>query len=102
MSLISLTTEELARRLVRLEAQVRLLSESAAPARHYTVSEFAGRVGRTPYTVREWCRLGRIHAERKSTGCGPYREWVISQQELIRYQTEGLLPSSDAAIRRDT
>ncbi len=102
MSLIPLTTEELARRLVRLEAQVRLLSESAAPARHYTVSEFAQRVSRSPWTVREWCRLGRIRAERKLTGCGPYREWVISEQELIRYQTAGLLPSSELTHRRAT
>ena len=102
MSLIPLTTAELARRLAQLEAQVRLLSESAAPARHYTISEFAVRVDRTPYTVREWCRLGRIRACRKSTGCGPYREWTISGAELQRYQREGLLPSSDRAARRGT
>jgi hypothetical protein len=61
---------------------------SAGP---YTVLQFARRVGRRPYTIREWARTGRIFARRR-TGRGPYCEWVIDEEELVRYQQFGLLP----------
>ena len=93
--------DELAARLARLEVEVSLLSGSALPRAVYTVDEFAKRVARAPYTVREWCRLGRIRATRQATGCGPYRTWVIGHAELVRYQQEGLLPSSDQSARRE-
>ena len=60
---------------------------------YYEIEEFAQIVGKAPFTVREWCRLGRIHAEKKNSGRGPYARWVVSHQELLRYQREGLLPA---------
>lgn len=44
------------------------------------------------FTVREWCRLGRIRAEKGQSGRGAFPAWVIAHQELLRYQREGLLP----------
>jgi hypothetical protein len=49
-------------------------------------------VGKAPFTVREWCRLDRIKAEKRRSGRGAYPQWVISHTELERYQREGLLP----------
>jgi hypothetical protein len=57
----------------------------------YTVDEFGAIVSRASFTVREWARLGRIHAEKRTSGRGKYQEWVISHEELIRYQRHGLL-----------
>ena len=59
---------------------------------YYSVSEFAAIVKRRPYTVREWCRLGRIHGSKRLYARGAYPEWRISHEELTRYQNEGLLP----------
>lgn len=59
----------------------------------YTCSEIAAILGRRPYTVREWCRYGRIHAEKRSgVGRGSEEAWRISHDELVRYQNDGLLP----------
>ncbi len=58
----------------------------------YLVDEFAKIVKRRPYTVREWCRLGRIRAKRALCGRGYSTEWRIPHEELVRYQNEGLLP----------
>lgn len=38
-----------------------------------------------------WARLGRINAEKRNNGRGPFRSWVVSHAELLRYRREGLL-----------
>ena len=63
----------------------------------YTVEEFSRIVGRAEFTCREWCRHGRIRAEKKGSGRGAYAAWAISHVELLRFQREGLLP-----IKRQT
>jgi hypothetical protein len=58
----------------------------------YTSDEVARLLGKAEFTVREWCRNGRIHAKKKGSGRGKYQSWVISHDELLRLQREGLLP----------
>lgn len=65
--------------------------------RHYSVEEFAKEVDRRPFTVREWCRLGRINASKSMTQSGPALLWVISHEELERFRREGLLPRNGNA-----
>jgi hypothetical protein len=57
----------------------------------YTTEEFARSAGKAEFTVREWCRHGRVKAEKRHSGPGASLAWVISCQELLRYQREGLL-----------
>ena len=91
------TLDDLRRRIERLEEQLALFNESSIASRFYSVAQFAEKVGRSNYTVREWARLGRIYASRRATARGPYREWVISHRELLRYQQQGLLPLSESS-----
>jgi hypothetical protein len=58
----------------------------------YSTDEFARLVGRAEYTVREWCRLGRIKANKRVCGRGNSPEWSIPHDELERYRAEGLRP----------
>jgi hypothetical protein len=58
----------------------------------YATDELARVLGKAEFTIREWCRLGRLKAEKRRSGRGAYPAWVISHQELLRYQREGLLP----------
>jgi hypothetical protein len=58
----------------------------------YSVEEFAELVKRRPFTVREWCRLGRLNARKSMTHAGPTTKWVIGRTELDRFRREGLLP----------
>lgn len=57
----------------------------------YSIEEAAIIFGKAPFTVREWCRQGRINAKKKKSGRGKYQAWVISHDELLRIQREGLL-----------
>jgi hypothetical protein len=66
---------------------------------HYSVDEFAKHVNRRPFTVREWCRFGRINASKSMTQSGPTTLWVISHAELERFRREGLLPLRGAECR---
>jgi Helix-turn-helix domain len=79
-------------RLDRIESMLTLLVERQQVREWYSVEEFARIVGRAGFTCREWCRHGRIKAEKKDSGRGAYASWVISHAELLRFQREGLLP----------
>ncbi len=79
-------------RLIRIEAMLTQLVERQAVKEFYTPEEFARLVGREAFTCREYCRLGRIHALKKSSGRGKHASWVISHAELLRFQRDGLLP----------
>ena len=83
-------------RLDAMESKLDLLLEHVATNAHvkewYTPAEFGAIVGKTRYTVSEWCRLERINAEKAESGRGRNREWRISHEELERYERESLLP----------
>ena len=83
-----MTLEE---RLEKIEAMLVVLVERHQVREWYSVDEFARTVGRAEFTCREWCRTGRIKAEKKRSGRGAHASWVISHEELQRYQREGLL-----------
>ena len=50
------------------------------------------RVCKAEFTVRAWCRLGRVNAHKRTSGRGAYESWVISHAEFLRFQRDGLLP----------
>ena len=81
----------LVERLDRIEAAVTVIAERQTIRDWYATDEFARVVGKAEFTVREWCRLGRVRAEKKGSGRGKYQSWVVSHDELLRYQREGLL-----------
>lgn len=68
------------------------MQDSALPHSWYGTDEAAALLKRTPHTVREWCRLGRLNARKRAGGRGRKSEWEISREELIRFKNHGLLP----------
>jgi hypothetical protein len=89
----------IAGRLDKIEALLTLVVQGQQVREWYTVDEFARIVGRSEFTCREYCRLGRVHAEKRLSGRGAYASWVISHAELQRYQREGLLPMPGLSTR---
>jgi hypothetical protein len=67
-----------------------VLVEGQQARQWYSVEEFARLVGRSEFTCRQWCRLGRIEARKKASGRGAHAAWAISHAELQRFQREGL------------
>ncbi len=84
-----MTVEE---RLEKIEAMLAVLVGRQQAREWYSVEEFARIVGRAEFTCREWCRHGRLRAEKRLSGRGAFPAWCISHQEMLRYQREGLLP----------
>lgn len=80
-------------RLEKIEGLLAALVERQTVREWYTTEQIAQLVGKAEFTVREWCRHGRLKAEKRMSGRGAYPAWVISHTELLRYQREGLLPA---------
>ena len=79
-------------RLEKIEAILIVLADRQTIKEFYEIEEFAKLVGKSCFTCREWCRLGRIRADKKLSGRGAYARWVVPHTELLRYQKEGILP----------
>ena len=86
------TRDEVLVRLERIEITLNEIRQQQVTREHYSVEEFASLVGRAEFTVREWCRLGRVNAKKKATGRGRSFEWTIAHEELLRFRRDGLLP----------
>jgi hypothetical protein len=79
-------------RLDRIELILQALIQQQTVKDYYTTAEVAQILGKAEFTVREWCRLCRVYAEKRCSGRGRAKEWIISHQELTRIRNEGLLP----------
>lgn len=93
-------TRTLDERLDRIESMLATLVERQASKDFYSIEEFARLVGKAEFTCREWARLGRINGLKRQSGRGPYAAWVVSHQELLRYQRDGLLPARPGLVPR--
>ncbi len=69
-----------------------MLAQPKETREWYPVEEVAAMLGKNTYTVREWCRLGRINATKRTERRGGTELWNISAAEIARYKDEGLLP----------
>src|SRR5262249_57434362 len=81
------------KRLEDIQATLATLVEQRTVKDWYGTEEVAKILGKAEFTVREWCRLKRVHAEKRGSGRGKFQSWVISYTELQRIQREGLLPA---------
>lgn len=79
-------------RLEKIEQLLTALVERETTREWYTTDQFAHLVGKAEFTVRTWCRTGRIKAKKQQSGRGAFAAWCVSHEELARYQREGLLP----------
>lgn len=79
----------MADRLAALEERLKAIQVGQVEKEWYSTEEVAALMSRAPWTVREWCRHGRIKAVKRP---GTDR-WVISRAELDRLMNHGLLPA---------
>ena len=86
------TLEAVLERLARIEEALGTLLHEKTVKEWYSTAEVAKLLGKSEYTVREWCRLGRVQASKKAHQRGAHPEWLISHVELTRLRNEGLRP----------
>ena len=87
-----MSEELLFHRLTKIEERLQELLNEKQQKDFYSTQEVAESLGKAEFTVREWCRLGRIRASKRATGRGRSQEWMVSHDELTRVRNEGLLP----------
>lgn len=85
-------TDRVNERLERIEGILTRMAADRTVRDWYSTDEVAHILGKAKFTVREWCRHGRIHCRKKLNGRGRSQSWTISHEELVRIQREGLLP----------
>lgn len=76
----------------RFDEVLDLLLKQRTVKDFYTTAEVAEIAGKAEFTVREYCRLGRMRGEKRACGRGQHPAWVVSHAELTRFRNEGLLP----------
>jgi hypothetical protein len=79
-------------RLAAIEAALDRLTQQKSVKEWYSTSEAGRLLGKAEYTIREYWRLKRVNARKRSCGRGLSAEWMIAHAELQRIQNEGLLP----------
>ncbi len=85
---------DILRQLDELKRLVHQLAQPPITKEWYTIPEIAALIHKSAYTVREWCRHGRVKARKKPCGGrGVSGEWLIGHEELKRLLNEGLLPA---------
>jgi hypothetical protein len=62
----------------------------------YTTEEVAERLGKSEWTVRQWCNKGQVEGAKKVRGRGRSGEWRIPHGEMVRLQNDGPLPPRTA------
>jgi len=86
-------TTDLLARLEKIEELLQqLIQAKVVPQQYYSTADAAKILGKAEWTVREWCRLGRVHSNKRPSGRGASKEWMISFEEMQRIKSEGLLP----------
>jgi transposase-like protein len=63
---------------------LRRVSRACIPKAGYTVRDVATRLDVERWTVRDWCRTGRVRATKNA-----YGKWVVSPEEMARLEREG-------------
>ena len=91
--------EPVLERLDKMEALLGELLRQRAVKDWYSTDEVAEILGKAKFTVREWCRLNRVRAQKRPCGRGRSREWMIAHAELERIQNEGLFPQPTTSTR---
>jgi hypothetical protein len=79
-------------RLDRIEAMLGELLRQRATKEWYSIEEMARLLGKARFTVREWCRHGRIKCPTRNDGLGNHRSWGIAYEEVVHIQRRPLLP----------
>ena len=73
-------------RLEKIESLLVVLVERQQVRDWYTTDEFARAVNKAEFTIREYCRLSRLRAEKRQSGRGKHAQWVLAHSELERYR----------------
>lgn len=68
------TVMELAETLDRIEVKLDALIQQPQAKDFYSTAEVGEIVGRSEFTVRQWCLNGRVHAQKRASGRGATRE----------------------------
>ena len=78
---VSAVDDRILERLQRIESQLDVLVNATPSQEWYDTKTVAEILGRSAYSVREWCRLKRLHAEKRAFGRGSSKDWMISRNE---------------------
>ena len=89
-------------KLDAIRAEMEPKSSNPAPERlWFKVGEAAKKLRKSEYTVREWCRDGRINACKGEARRGREQLWMIHRDEIQRFELYGSLPFDPTRNKED-
>jgi hypothetical protein len=64
-----------------------MIQNQEMPKRYFTTAEEAVRLGKSEFTIQQYCRDGILKAHKSSHAfSGPYAKWVIPYSEIVRFE----------------
>ncbi len=92
-------SEQLLQRLDRIETLLEQLIGQRTVKDWYTVAEVAEMLGRAEFTVREWCRLGRVYASKRDADAAEPRNGSSHTKNSRAFGTKAFSRCSRAPRR---
>ncbi len=87
-------------RLEKIESMLAVLVDRQTIKDWYTTEEFARLAGKAEFTVREWCRFGRVRAEKNLAGAAKHAPHGSSRtMNCYGFQREGIAAGSGGVSR---
>jgi len=97
-----MTTHEVVNRIRELEKTVSPIwqhYEHETPAKDWhTIAEMAEILGKAEFTVREWCRRGRVCASKQAWSRRNSHEWIVSREEVDHIAMRGCCRGDAAGL----
>lgn len=93
-------SESLLREIIERLDRIERFQTLAVVKEAYTTEDAAEKLGRSEWTVRNWCNKGQVEGAYKVRGKGRTGEWRLTHEAVVNLQSKGPAPEGTFTTTR--